>query len=337
MKVLKGIQQGISLKNYTTFKIGGKAKYFAEIKNLQELKQVIQWAKDNHLSFFILGNGSNVLLSDEGYQGIVIKINNSTLKKNNQNTILVGAGLPLGEFLQKCIKNRWVGYEWMAGIPGTIGGAIYGNAGAFGNETKNFIKKVITLNSRNFKIKHYLLSQCKFGYRESIFKKNKEIILAVELKVKKGNKNLPRFARQNLVFRSARNKDTIQKMIRENWQYKLQHQMFKYPSAGSVFKNIIVKETPYQKTYNAKKQLVKIQGEEIQVKGGKISAGWFIEKCGLKGKIRGGAKISDFHANVIINFKQAKAKDVLFLINLIKKSVWKKFQINLEEEIVIVR
>jgi UDP-N-acetylmuramate dehydrogenase len=318
MKEIKGIKQGISLKNYTTFKIGGKAKYFTEIKNLQELKQVIQWAKENHLPFFILGNGSNVLFSDFGYRGIVIKINNATLKKNNQNTILVGAGLSLGEFLQKCIKNRWVGYEWMAGIPGTIGGAIYGNAGAFGNETKNFIKKVITLNPRNFKIKHYLLSQCKFGYRESIFKKNKEIILAAEFKVKKGNQT------------------AIQKMIQENWQYKIQHQMFKYPSAGSVFKNIIIKETPYQKAYNAKKQFVKIKGEEIQVKGGKISAGWFIEKCNLKGKIYGGAKISDFHTNVIINFKQAKAKEVLFLINLIKKSVWKKFQIKLEEEIVVV-
>ena len=336
MKVLKGIKQNISLKDYTTFKIGGKTKYFTEIKTQNQLIETVRWAKENHLPFFILGNGSNVLFSDQGYRGIIIKIKNQR-SKIKKNTITLDAGVTIGEFLQKCIKNNWVGYEWLAGIPGTIGGAIYGNAGAFGNETKNFIKKVITLNSRNFKIKHYLLSQCKFGYRESIFKKNKEIILAVELKVKKGNKNLPHFARQNLVFRSARNKDTIQKMIRENWQYKLQHQMFKYPSAGSVFKNIIVKETPYQKTYNAKKQLVKIQGEEIQVKGGKISAGWFIEKCGLKGKIRGGAKISDFHANVIINFKQAKAKDVLFLINLIKKSVWKKFQINLEEEIVIVR
>ena len=319
MKVLKGIQQGISLKNYTTFKIGGKAKYFAEIKNLQELKQVIQWAKDNHLSFFILGNGSNVLFSDEGYQGIVIKINNATLKKNNQNTILVGAGLPLGEFLQKCIKNRWVGYEWMAGIPGTIGGAIYGNAGAFGNETKHFVKKVITLNPQDFKIKHYSLSQCKFGYRESIFKKNREIILVAELKVKKGNKG------------------AIQKKIQENWQYKIQHQMFKYPSAGSIFKNIIIEETPYAKFYDRRKQTVKINNQVIPVKGGKISAGWFIEQCGLKGKIHQGAKISEFHANVIINFKRAKAKDVLYLINLIKKSVGKKFKINLEEEIVIMR
>jgi UDP-N-acetylmuramate dehydrogenase len=318
MKAIKGIKQNISLKNYTTFKIGGKVKYFAEVKNLQELKKIIQWTKDNHLSFFILGNGSNVLFSDKGYQGIIIKIKNSTLKKINQTVILVDAGLSLGEFLNKCVQNQWRGFEWMAGIPGTIGGAIYGNAGAFGKEMKNFVKKIITLNPQSFKIKHYLLSQCKFGYRESIFKKNQEIILAVELRVKKGNQA------------------EIQKIIQENWQYKLQHQMFKYPSAGSIFKNIILRETPYQKAYNAKKQLVKIQDEEVQVKGGKISAGWFIEKCGLKGKIRGGAKISDFHANVIINFKQAKAKDILFLINLIKKSVWKKFQISLEEEIVII-
>jgi len=322
MKVLKGIKQNISLKDYTTFKIGGKAKYFAEIKTQNQLIETVRWAKENHLPFFILGNGSNVLFSDQGYRGIVIKINNSTLKKNNQSaswrTILVGAGLALGEFLQKCIKNNWVGYEWLAGIPGTIGGAIYGNAGAFGNETKHFVKKVITLNPQDFKIKHYSLSQCKFGYRESIFKKNREIILAAELKVKKGNK------------------ETIQKKIQENWQYKIQHQMFKYPSAGSIFKNIIIEETPYAKFYDRGKQTVKINNQVIPVKGGKISAGWFIEQCGLKGKIHQGAKISDFHANVIVNSKRAKAKDVLFLINLIKKSVGKKFKINLEEEIVIL-
>jgi UDP-N-acetylmuramate dehydrogenase len=162
------------------------------------------------------------------------------------------------------------------------------------------------------------LSQCKFGYRESIFKKNREIILAAELKVKKGNK------------------ETIQKKIQENWQYKIQHQMFKYPSAGSIFKNIIIEETPYAKFYDRGKQTVKINNQVIPVKGGKISAGWFIEQCGLKGKIHQGAKISDFHANVIVNSKRAKAKDVLFLINLIKKSVGKKFKINLEEEIVIL-
>jgi len=317
MKVIKGIKQNISLKNYTTFKIGGKVEYFAEVKNLQELKKIIQWAEDNHLSFFILGNGSNILFSDEGYQGIIIKIKSSSIKKINQTVVLVDAGLHLGEFLNKCVQNQWRGFEWMAGIPGTIGGAIYGNAGAFGNEMKNFVKKVITLNPQSCKIKHYLLSQCKFGYRESIFKKNQEIILASELRLKKGNRS------------------KIQKMIQENWQYKLQHQMFKYPSAGSVFKNIIVKETPYQKMYNAKKQLVKIQGEEIQVKRRKISAGWFIEKCGLKGKIRGGAKIADFHANVIINVKNARADDILHLIKLIKDKVWKKFKIKLQEEIII--
>jgi len=316
--ISRQIKEEISLKDYTTFKIGGKAKYFTEIKTQNQLMETLRWAKENHLPFFILGNGSNVLFSDQGYRGIIIKIKNQKSKIKN-NTITLDAGVTIGEFLQKCIKNSWVGFEWMAGIPGTIGGAIYGNAGAFGNETKNFVKKVITLNPQNFKIKHYSFSQCKFGYRESVFKKSKDIIWEAEFKVKKGKKQ------------------DIQKMIQENWQYKIQHQMFKYPSAGSIFKNIIVKETPYAQFYDKAKQTVKIKNQVIPVKGGKVSAGWFIEQCDLKGKIHGGAKISDFHANVIINFKQAKAKDVLFLINLIKKSVWKKFQINLEEEIVIVR
>lgn len=321
MRKITGLKQNISLKKQTTFKIGGRAKYFIEIKTQNGLIRVLKWAQENHHPFFILGNGSNVLFHDQGYKGIVIKINNFTLKRKSQKTILIGAGFLVGEFLQKCIKNNWAGYEWMAGIPGTIGGAVYGNAGAFGKEMKNFVKTITTLDSQNFKIKHRPLSQCGFDYRTSIFKKNKEIIIAAELKIRQGGKG------------------EIQKTIRENLQYKVQRQMFKYPSAGSVFKNIIIKKTPYAAFYDQANQTVKIKNQIIPTKGGKISAGWFIEQCGLKGKTRQGAKVADFHANVIINDgqdKQAKAEDVLFLINLIKKRVWDKFQINLEEEIIIV-
>jgi len=319
MELLKGIQQDISLKDYTTFKIGGKAKYLAEVQDQNQLIETLRWAQENQLPIFILGNGSNVLFSDRGFKGLIVKLTNNTLNEINSSTILVGAGLPIGEFLQKCIQNSWQGYEWMGGIPGTIGGAIYGNAGAFGHEIKDFVKKVITLNPKTLKIKNYSLSQCHFEYRESIFKKKEEIILAVELMVEKGEQA------------------SIQKSIQDNWQYKISHHMFEYPSAGSIFKNIIIEKTIYKKYYNKKENKVKILNEEIEVKGGKVSAGYFIEKSGLKGYQIGGAKIADFHSNVIINVKNAQSQDVLKLIALMKRKVYQKFKIKLEEEVIIIK
>ena len=316
--ISRQIKENISLKDYTTFKIGGKAKYLAEVQNQNQLIDTLRWAKENHAPFFILGNGSNVLFSDRGFKGLVVKINNPSFQKINSSTILVGAGLTVGEFLQQCVRNSWQDYEWLAGIPGTMGGVIFGNAGAFGKEIKNFVKKVITLDPKNFKIKNYSLSQCRFDYRESVFKKNKEIILAVELKVKNGNKKI------------------IQKKIQDNWQYKIFHHLFEYPSTGSVFKNILIKKTIYKKYYDKKNNKVKILNEEIEVKGGKVSAGYFIEKTGLRGYQIGGAKIADFHANVIINVKNAKAQDVLKLISLMKRKVYQKFKIKLQEEVIIV-
>jgi len=317
MKIPQGIKRNISLKNYSTFKIGDKARFFVEVKTLEHLISVLQWAKTNQCPFFILGNGSNVLFQDRGFNGLVIKLENSNCFLKNKNTLVAEAGLTVGEFLSQCIKHQIKGFEWLAGIPGTIGGAVYGNAGAFGYEIKNFIKKVITLDPKNFKIKKYSLKQCRFDYRESIFKKNKEIILSAELKLKKGKKK------------------EIQKKIQENWQYKVSRHLFEYPSAGSVFKNIIIKDTIFKKYYNKKTEKVRIKDEEIAVKGGKVSAGYFIEKAGLKGYQIGGAKIADFHANVIINVKNARADDILHLIKLIKDKVWKKFKIKLQEEIII--
>lgn len=313
------IKENIPLKDYTTFKIGGEAKYFTEVQTQNQLIEVLKWAQANQLPFFILGNGSNVLFSDKGFKGLVIKLNNATLTEIDKTTILVGAGLTVGEFLQKCLQNNWQGFEWMAGIPGTMGGVVYGNAGAFGHEIKDYVKTVITLNPKTFKIKSYSLAQCRFSYRESIFKKKQEIILAAELTIQKGKKAL------------------IEKGIQDNWQYKISHQMFSYPSAGSIFKNIIIEKTIYRKYYNKQENKVKILGEEIEVKGGKVSAGYFIEKVGLKGRQIGGAKIADFHSNVIINVNNASARDVLKLIALAKRKVFQKFKIKLEEEIIIVK
>lgn len=306
MKAPYWVKENISLKNYNTFRINGKAKYFVKISSKDKLIKTLRWANENSLPVFILGNGSNVLFPDKKYQGLVIKIENNKIKKINKKTIVVGAGMMLMELLQRFLKEGWTGLEWANGIPGTMGGAVFCNAGAFGYGISKFVRKVTTIDLRTYKEKIYSFKDCKFEYRGSIFKKNKEIIWEVEIFIKKGNRA------------------KIMEKSKNYWEYKYGTGIFKYPSAGSIFKNIFATRvaSSYKKGANIKK--------------GKISAGWFIEKCGLKGKKYGGAMISNFHANVIVNINNAKTKDVLYLINLCKRKVYKKFKIKLEEEIIIV-
>ena len=253
-------QRNILLKKYTTFRIGGAAKYFWVAKTKKELIEAVKFAKKHKLPFFILGGGSNVLVSDQGYQGLVIKFRTPLLSK----------------FVDK-------GLEWAAGIPGTVGGAISGNAGAFDGSMADVVKNVEVLDTRSRKIKIFKNKDCKFGYRDSIFKKNANlIILSVELRLERGDP----------------------KKIKKHLSYRKKTQPLNFSTAGSVFQN-----TP------------------------KFSAARLIEDCGLKGKKIGKAQISKKHANFIVNLGGAKAKDVLKLINLIKKEVKNKFGIKLEEEI----
>ena len=303
-KLLPAIQKNISLKNYTTFKIGGPAKYFFVATIKKDLVRAIRLAKKYNLPFFILGGGSNLLVSDKGYNGLIIKfqIPNPKFQINSKSQIPkinVEAGVLLSAVASAAAKNGLTGLEWAVGIPGTVGGAIYGNAGAFKKNISASIKKAEILDVRNLKIKKFKKQDCKFNYRDSIFKHKKNlIILSAELQLKKGNKK------------------EVQKKLKECLDYRKQTQPLEFPSAGSIFKN--PSPTQILKKFRRAKN---------------FSAGELIEKCGLKGKRTGGAKISEKHANFIVNLGGAKAKDVKKLINLAKKKVKKKFGITLAEEI----
>lgn len=300
------IKKNVSLRNFTTFKIGGRAKYFLLAKNEEELIKGIDFAKKKKLPFFILGGGSNLLISDKGYNGLVIKIVNSKYKILG-NKIHTEAGVPLSLIVNNAIKQGLTGLEWAVGIPGTIGGAIRGNAGVSEASIADIVKKVIVLEKE--KIKKYKNKDCKWGYRESIFKKkNNLIILFIEIQLKKGNKK------------------KIQEKIKKYLNYRKANQPLNFFSAGSIFKNKrlkikdkkLLKEFPELKEFNKK---------------GIIPSGYLVEKLGLKGEKIGKVQISKKHANFIINKGGGRASDVLKLIKLIKDKVKKKFKIKLEEEI----
>ena len=288
-KILPGIKKNIPLKDYTTFKIGGKAKHFFVAKSKEDLISAILVARKFKLPFFVLGGGSNTLVSDRGFRGLVIKIENCKLKIENCG-LGAESGVPLGKLVSISAEKSLKGFEWAIGIPGTVGGAISGNAGAFGKSMKNVVKEVEVLNAKNLKTKKLKNRDCKFKYRDSIFKKNRNlIILSAKIQLKRGNKK------------------EIQRKTKEYLDYRWQTQPLNFPSAGSMFKN-----------------------------PKKFFAAELIEKCGLKGKRIGNIKISEKHANFIVNLGGGKARDVKKLIKLIKQKVKNKFGIVLEEEIQII-
>ncbi|MEK7555292.1 MAG: UDP-N-acetylmuramate dehydrogenase [Patescibacteria group bacterium] len=327
-------QKRVLLSKYSNFKIGGPAKYFFEAKNVEEIIKAVKLAKRLKTPFFILGGGTNILFSDKGFNGLVLKPNIKFIKRNG-NFLRVGVGVQISQLLNYSINNNLTGLEWSAGIPGTIGGAVRGNAGAFGGEMKDIITEVSSLDisEARFKIIKRKKSDCCFGYRSSIFSaeggsvsggknsKTKEIITEVVLRLKKGEKS------------------KIKEIINRNISYRRKNHPLGYPSAGSVFKNVdIVDFHEYEREYRKylNKRFVKISGKFAPINDGKIPAAYLIAEADLKGISRGGAMISSKHPNFIVNISNATAKDVKNLIKLAKKEVKNKFKVDLEEEIVFV-
>lgn len=306
-KILPGLRKNVLLKNYTTFRIGGPARYFLKAETKKDLIQAIRIAKRHNLPFFILGGGSNLLVSDKGFGGIVIKTQLSDYQIKGSE-IFTEAGTTLSLLVHESAKRNLTGFEWAAGIPGTIGGAVRGNAGAFGGETKDVVKEVEVLNLKNLKTENIKNSDCQFGYRESIFKKRRNfIILSVILKLEKNNKKkIKETTKKYLIYRKERHPQE--------------------PSAGSVFKNIGIDKLKrdFLKKFPKAKKVIKEKT---------LPAAFLINQCQLTGKKIGKAQISKDHPNFIINVGDARAEDVKKLINLTKKKVKSKFGIILKEEI----
>jgi len=310
-ETLNTIKRNILLADYTTYKIGGSAKYFFIAKTKEDLMSAIGFAKRLKLPVFILGGGSNLLVSDKGFNGLVIKIDISEVNFQ-KNKAFVGAGADLTKLAYMLADTGLSGLEWSAGVPGTVGGAIYGNAQAFGTRISNTVETVEALNLKTLRLVSLTKKQCQFSLKNSIFKKDKNlIIISAVLKFKKKDIN------------------EIKRKIKEFLNYREIHHPINFPSAGSTFVN--------PETVIKNKQLLKKFPElnEYNQKG-TIPAGYLISKCNLSGKRMGKAQVSEKHANFIINLGGAKAKDVLKLINLARKEVKKTFGISLQLEVQLV-
>ncbi len=310
------IKKNISLAPYTTFKIGGPAKFFAEIKTKEDLLEALAWARKNKEQFFILAGGSNVLINSKGVNGLVIKINNNNLEVNAKR-IKCGAGASLAKALSEAVKNSLSGLEWAVGIPGTVGGAVRGNASVYGRAGGKAISdnlesaEVFDLSKEKFIL--FSKNDCYFESGTSIFRKNTNLIIwQIILKLEKADKN------------------KIQQTINEllNHRTKVQSQP-KLPSAGCVFKNLLFSEVEKANPRLAQEALK----EKYVVKSGRMGVGWLIDRLDLKGKAIGGAKISLEHANFIVNTGQATSDDVIMLISYIKQQIRDKYGLQLDEEV----
>ena len=178
------------LSKYTTFKIGGPARYFYLSKNKDDLIEAISKGREENLNIFILGGGSNVLVSDAGFTGLVIKIAHDDLKIAGQD-VFAGAGVELPRLVEETAREGLSGFEWMAGVPGTVGGAIYGNANAYGSSISDNLIKVSCLDKNDLRIKEKTKKECDFSEKMSVFKKNKNlIVLSASFITKKGERDI---------------------------------------------------------------------------------------------------------------------------------------------------
>lgn len=283
----KKIKTKIRLADFTSFKIGGEAKFFFEPAGLEDLQKVLVAAKKFGIKVFILGAGSNLLVSDSGVSGIVIKLKGKDFQGIDKqgSCIIVGSGVRLSRLILFSQENSLSGLEFLTGIPGTLGGALAGNAGAWGKSIGELVRQVFVLDY-NGRPRIINQKELKFAYRKSGL--NKYIIISATLRL--GNSDSKQITRK----------------IKEYLLQRRKTQYTGFPNAGCVFKN------PNKK-----------------------SAGFLIDRCGLKGKIKGGASVSKTHANFILNSGKAKSADVLALMDLIKKKVKSKFKVELSSEIRI--
>ena len=327
------IRENVTLAPYTTFKIGGPARYFCEVESVDDLKNALKFSKENDLHFFILGGGSNILVSDKGFDGLVIKMGIKGMEFNGE-LLTAGAGENWDGVVEQAVEKNLGGIENLSLIPGTAGAAVCQNIGAYGVELKDILESVEVLDAESGKIKTFSNNNCRFGYRFSVFKNdNNLIILRTNLMLSKNSKpniNYPDLAK---IFEDK--KPSVSEI--RNAVMQIRRRKLPYPdelgNAGSFFKNPEISETQFKnliisypdlKGFNSSKGLVK------------LSAAQLIEKCGWKGKTCGNVGVSNKHSLVLVNYGKGTAEEIIGLAEDIKMAVKDGFGVDLEPEVQVV-
>lgn len=306
-------QENISLQEYNTYRVGGAARYLYVAKNTDSLMGAARYARENNIAYFILGGGTNLLVPDEGFDGVVIKVEHHGIDVHGSE-LYADAGIPMGALVARAASLSLSGLEWAAGLPGTLGGAIFGNAGSHGGEMKDSIEEVAVFDAARDVAQKINAKECGFAYRHSAFKENGAIIVGAVLHLQKGDPAV------------------IAARMKENMQKRITHQPLAHRSAGCVFKNIELAGS------REGGELARTHTDFAAFREARfLPAGLLVDKAGLKGAREGGAMISDKHGNFIVAEARATADDIIRLITLAKDAVREKFGVELHEEIRIMR
>ena len=340
------IQENISLAEFTTFKIGGKARLFVRATGETEIIEALEFAEQNDLNIFILGGGSNVLIADEGFDGLVLQISlkgiSALTEKDETVYVTAQAGEDWDEFVAFCIKNNLAGVECLSGIPGFVGGTPVQNVGAYGQEVSETIESVRVFDRKSKEILELTNADCKFAYRTSIFnttEKNRFVVLAVKYALKKNG--APKIVYKDLQIFFGDKKSTLTETrqavlkIRSDKSMVINSKDINTKSAGSFFKNPLVSKEKYAEMCVSWGDV--IPNYVVDAETLKIPAAWLIEKSGFqKGYVKGNAGLSTKHTLAIVNLGNASANDVLALKKEIQMQVKKRFEVDLKPEPIFV-
>lgn len=298
------LRRDVSLAEYTRFALGGPAEVFVEAPDAAAFQAALQLTRSLKLPSVIIGGGTNLVVSDQGFAGVVLRYTGSAISRNGEY-LTVESGAVLQDVVDFAIAAGLGGLETMTGIPGWVGGAVYGNAGAYGHSIQEIVEGVRATEGQG--VTEFSAAQCEFTYRESVFKAHKNwVILSTRLRLRPAD---PLELRKTATgIRSIRDE--------------------KYPPsmkcAGSIFKNLLFAQLP---------PAVQTQIPPQLVREGKVPSAWFLEQTGAKGMRLGDIQVASYHANLIYNDGAGTGADLIALISELKGRVHDRFGFDLEEEV----
>jgi UDP-N-acetylmuramate dehydrogenase len=301
------ILEDAPLASYTRFEVGGPAGILADAATETSLAEALRAIQESGEPYTVMGGGTNLVAADQGYPGVVLRYTNSALEFAG-DTVRVAAGTVLQDLVDAAIARGLRGMETMTGIPGWVGGAVYGNAGAYGHSIHERVASVRFLEREC--VREIGNAACEFAYRESLFKRRKDwIVLSATLQLEPANADELRATASGIL--------------------KIRNE--KYPPtmrcAGSIFKNLL---------WNDLSEPVRALVPAAVVREGKVPSAYFLERAGAKGIERGGVRVADYHANLIYNQGGGTAQQVRELIAELKHRVREQFGLELEEEVQYV-
>ena len=295
------------LSQYTRFQIGGPAALLCDIRDADAFREALGVIEGSALPRMVIGGGTNLVVSDAGFDGVVLRFTGDAIRQRG-NMLHAQAGAVLQSVVDASLELALEGLETMTGIPGYLGGAVYGNAGAYGHSIQEIVERVDVTDGHT--VFSMTGAECQFSYRESIFKANKQwVILAADLRFENGDREvLTKVATEIRITRDKKYPPTMK-------------------CAGSIFKNVFFAELP---------EATQVEVPRNLVRDGKVPSAWFLEQTDVKGLRRGDIQVATYHANLIYNDGAGKASDLVAVIEELKGRVRERFKFDLEEEVQYV-